>query len=456
MAGVPGWPVMILDTMKCSGPLLVAWVLLLACGWGCEGSLGGNGHADVRAHPVDANMPDASSADLLLTDKLAPVDSPCANHCGNKRLDCGETDMDCGGGCAPCGEQKIWSAPGGYAEFPTVAATARKVVVAWSIVGQSGFTYRCKDASGWTASKKVSTGAGGTKFTRAQADRKGRIHLVLFRGAGGAVVYTRFSNGATCAGSSWSSHVDIADLSTGGGRYPQIAMDDNDAPHVCWHDKAYTDVFYSNATSGKWSSPVNVTNTTKDADSRFPDISVHGTTPHLVWEEDDASYANTRPRYTYKTGSGFAKWTHLSEQHHSWPQVVVAPGGDVHALFTTKSGSEVRYWRKKNGVWQKYKVINSGSTKWSWTGLDLDKKGNLHGVWHQVVGGKMQIVYATAVEATGAWRSPRQVSTDKSLDNEIATVAVDPAGHAHIAWRRLKGSASMVYYRKVTYSDVKP
>ena len=432
--------------------ILVAGVLALACGWACNSTIGDGGGADATASLPDARKVEGGA------DGPAPADAPapdvlCAGHCGNKVADCGETGVDCGGACKAYAEEKVWSEAGGSVEFPTVAATDKKVVVAWSIVGKSGFHYRCKDASGWGAVQGVSTGAGGTKFTRAQADSKGRIHLVVTRGAGGAVVYTALSAHATCAGSSWSSPVDIATMSSGGGRYPQVAVDSNDAPHACWHDKDYTDVYYANAASGTWSSPVNVTKTQKDADSRYPDIAVQGTTPHFVWEEDDASYANTRPRYTYSTGSGFASWKHLSETQHSWPQVVVEPGGDVHALFTTRDGKEVRYWRRKGGAWQTHKAINSAVTKWSWTGLALHS-GALHGVWHQVTGGKMQIFYATATAATGAWLKPRQVSTDTALDNEIATVAVDPAGRAHVAWRRLKGNESMVYYRLVAYGDL--
>jgi len=437
----------------------IAAALILAGAWGCDGAIIGAQDAgpllpDSRI--IEGGADTKGTPDVLAPTDLLAKDSPCANHCKNSVADCGETDVDCGGKCTPCAEVKIWSAAGQSTEFPTVAATKEKVIVAWSIVGKWGVYYRCKDALGWGAVSNLSTGSGGTKFTRAQADSKGRIHLVVTRGAGGAVVYAMLSDDATCAKSSWSSPKDIATMSTGGGRYPQVAVDVNDAPHACWHDKDYTDVYYGEATSGKWSSPINVTNTSKDADSRYPDISIQGTTPHFVWEEDDASYSNTRPRYTYKTGSGFAPWKHLSQQRHSWPQVVVEPGGDVHVLFTTRDGKEVRYWQKKSGVWQPYKAVNSAPTKWSWTSLTLDGKGFLHGVWHQLVGGKMQIFYSTAKGPTGAWGAPGQVSTVKTADNEIATVATDPAGHAHVAWRRLSGSESMVYYRKVSYADVKP
>jgi hypothetical protein len=436
----------------------MATIALVVFCSGCSGTVSNAGNEDSGSPADGATLDGQQPEDGAPPDAHDPepdaATDPCLDSCSNGVQDCEETDVDCGGPCDACAEEEVWLEAGAEGEFPTVAATADKVVVAWNWVGEWGVHYRCKDASGWTDVANLNVGNAGTRFPRAQADSQGRIHLVVTRGAGGAIMYSVMGNEPTCEGSSWSAPLALVELAQGGGRYAHVAVDENDAPHVCFHDRLYADTWYTENTTGAWSTPVNVTDTPVDADSRYPDISVSGTTPHLVWEEDDTSYANTRPRYTYWTGSDFAPWHHLSEEQHSWPQIVSEANGNQHVLFTTRSGAEVRYWFKNGGNWEPHVALNSAPTDWSWTGLDLDLTGTLHGVWHELVSTYMQIHYATGEAATGTWVVPRQVSTNLTVHNSVPSVAADPAGHAHVVWLYDDGTGIGVHYRKVAYDDL--
>ncbi len=369
----------------------------------------------------------------------------CDGHCANGVRDCGETGVDCGGECDPCAVEVI----GAAGSFPTVAATADKVVVAWC---HEGVQYLCKDAQGWTAVHSLEVGTTYTKSTRLQADGQGRVHLVVTQGGGNDILYAVMGPGA-CGESSWSAPEGLAGPE--GGRYPNVAVDDGDDPHVLWHDQDYTQVYYRRATAGAWSEPI-VQVTTTEWDSRYPDLTVVGQDPHVIYEQDDASYANCLPHHTHWTGSAFAEPFQLVDSYHSWPQIAADPDGAVHALFTDRFGDcEVKYRRWEGGAWGGEHVISTGSTDWSWSSLAADETG-LHGVWHQLVGGIGQVFYAVGDAGAGTWEAPRQVSEDAALDEWQPAVSVAPDATAHVVWMRVQPDeeSGEILYRTVTFEDL--
>ncbi len=378
----------------------------------------------------------------------------CADHCGDGASNCGETDIDCGGGCPLCPIEELW--PVQDAIFPTVAATADRVLVAWSVTGEWGVHWSCRDGNGWTAPAVLDTGVSFTKYPRAQADSQGRIHLVVTRGGGDAVVYARF-DGPDCSGSAWTPAVELVTLAEGGGRYPQVAVDDNDDPHVCWHDQAYTNVYTRRATAGSWSEPI-VPVTVTPTDSRFCDISVQGISPHVVWEEDDFSYANARPRYARWTGAAFSAIDELQDSYHSWPQLVVEADGDAHVLYTRRYGDqEVKYRFRSDGAWQEEQVVSSGPTEWTWSSLAL-RGDELHATWSQTVQGWEQVHVVRGDAPGGTWEDPRRLPGDEGRHGTVPALSIDPDGFAHLAW--LSSDAPMdegrVLYRKVAWQDLEP
>ena len=371
----------------------------------------------------------------------------CEDHCANGLRDCGETGVDCGGACDPCPVEVL----GPEGSFPTVAATADKVVVAWC---HEGVQYACKDDLGWTAVHSLDVGTTYTKSTRLQADGQGRIHLVVTQGGGNDILYAVMGAEAACAQSSWSAPEGLAGPE--GGRYPNVAVDVLDEPHVIWHDQDYTQVFHRRATAGQWSDPIEQV-TTSQWDSRYPDITVAGTDPHVIYEQDDASYANCLPNHTYRTGGAFTAPFQLADTYHSWPQIAADSAGDVHALYTDRFGDcEVKYRRLSGGAWGGEHVISTGSSDWTWSSLAADGDLGLHAAWHQLVGGIGQVVYAVGDAATGTWEPPRQVSSDAALDEWQPAVSVAPDGAAHVVWMRVQPGqeSGEILYRVVVFEDL--
>jgi len=370
----------------------------------------------------------------------------CDDHCANGLHDCGETGVDCGGECDPCLVEVI----GPAGSFPTVAATADKVVVAWC---HEGVQYVCKDDQGWTAVHALEVGTSYTKSTRLVADGQGRIHLVVTQGGGNDVLYAVMGAESGCAESSWSAPEGLAGPE--GGRYPNVAVDDLDDPHVIWHDQDYTQVYYRKADAGQWGDPI-VQVTQTEWDSRYPDITVAGMDAHVIYEQDDASYANCLPNHTHWTGTDFAAPYPLVDSYHSWPQIAADSDGNVHALYTDRFGDcEVKYRRLEGGSWGGEHVLSTGSSEWTWTSLAAHQ-GGLHAVWHQLVGGIGQVFYAVGDAEVGTWEAPRQVSEDGSLSEWQAAVAVAPDGAAHVVWLRVQvgEESGEILYRTVVFADL--
>lgn len=451
------------------------------CAAGCDSGGGEDGDADMDVTVEDTGGSDPDATDDPDADLPADIPSeathdpagepdgieepepdvdPCLDHCENHARDCGETDVDCGGGCEPCPEIVMLETQDG--RFPTVAATADRVVLAWCQRG--GVKYMCRDDSGWTSVLNLDIGVSHVKSTRLAEDSLGRFHMTVTKGAGVAIAYLRLSAGATCSDMTWSDPVDLVTAGDGGGRYAGIAIDDNDDPHVCWQDQAYDNIYYRRATGGEWPDPI-IAVTETPHDSRFPDITVLGTIPHIMYEQDDASESNCHPTYTYREGEGWAAPVDLVTRYHSWPQIVADADGRMHVLYTRRLGDcEVKYRRKVGDTWEPEKELHSAPTNWTQSSLVIDEGGGLHAVWHQLVGGMAHLYYCTGDSATGDWNTPRLVSTDSSLNNWQGDIDIDPEGFAHIIW--MHGDANdgggweetfaRIVYRKVAFDDLSP
>jgi hypothetical protein len=440
---------------------VTGWLLIiLASAGGCSGTVG-------LPADGDAGLPDGQAVDAA-TDGQPPADAdepdadPCTGHCSNSILDCGETDLDCGGDCTACPVQEFW--PNLTGSFPTVAATVDKVVVAWS-VNASPVQFRCNDGSGFTAAADIPQTQGG-RAPRLEIDSQGRMHLVYFTGGGASaqVHYARFSNETTCPASSWSAHERIDEdngIESDDSRYPNIAVDANDEPHVCWTDNDFFEIHYRHAAGGVWTgNPRVIAVDDSNVNSRYCDVSVSATAAHLVWCEGDSPDV---PSYTNDTGSGFdSNWYTFDPAYHRWPQIVATSNGNLHVLFTRTGSGDVKYWRRYNSVWEAERIISSGPTDWTWTSLNLDNAGTLHGVWHQTMGNpaREQVHYCTGIASTGIWDTPRQVSTHASLHNFDATGAIDPQGRMHMAWVQIDDATPIypgrIYYRVATWDDLGP
>lgn len=378
----------------------------------------------------------------------------CLGHCTSGVRDCGETAVDCGGECAACPEQEL-CADGGL--FPSIAASGSAVIAVWGNANQSHeLFFACHDGSGWTAAQPVPGLGSNSDFGRLQADGQGWVHLVVHSGMGDsrAAMYSAIDASAGCAGS-WSDPVQVDD-GTDNSCWPQIAVDEDDDPHICWTDRDYYEIQCASSSGGSWGAPETVV--ASGVQSCHSDVAASGSTLHVVWQEGDAPRL---PAYAHSTGGGggYTEPYELSDQFHNWPQIVADAGGNLHAMYTYRhSDHDVKYRKMTGGVWGDEQVVSTPPSEWTWPSLAIDAGGGLHAVWHQTDDVE-HIYYDVGDAATEQWQTARQVSTDGDLNNRDACLAVDPSGRAHVIWIHKEDhedadTPGSVRYRVVTWDDL--
>ena len=426
---------------------LVAALLVLGCPAGDT-----PGDDDDTATPADDDTATPDDDDTAIPDDDTADD--CADHCSNGVADCGETDLDCGGSCPACDEVTLCS---GSCVFPAVAATQAVVVAVWGDEEDSHHLhYSCKDGSGWTSPQQVPDLGANSDFGRLETDSMGRVHLVVHAGMGDnrAAMYAVFDAPSGCSGS-WSSPVQVDD-GTDNSCWPQIAIDGQDDPHICWTDEDYYAIHCASSEGGTWDPPQTVVSSA--VQSCHSDLTASGSTLHVVWQEGDAPRL---PVYSHSTGSGFTEPYELSASFHNWPQIVADASGDLHVLYTYRNGDhEVKYRKMTAGSWGAEQQVSAPPSEWTWPGLAIDATGGLHAVWHQTDDVE-HVYYGVGDSSSGAWQSPRRISTDSSLQNRDATLSVDGDGRAHVVWVHKEDpvdadTTGQVRYRVVTWDDLAP
>jgi len=375
-----------------------------------------------------------------------------SDSCANGVRDGGETDVDCGGPCAPC---EVLQLSAGEHHYPMVAATDEIVMVTFSDADEGDdFRWMCKDGSGWTALQQMAGLGSPSEFTRMKVDSQSRIHLTVHEGGGSGrgVYYSRFDPGSGCLGS-WTSPTRLDD-GTRNSCWPAIAVDEDDHPHVFWTEDYY-EMHYSGFLGASWSGPLVVIDSVEQ--SCHGDITVAGTTPHVIWQEGDGPRL---PTWSHWTGTGFSTPQALVNTFNNWPQIVADAHGRLHVLYTYRYGDyDVKYIRQDGGTWSGETTVSSGPTAWAWAIMDIDASGDLHATWSQTESVE-QVYYAIGDGSNGAWEPPRKVSTDDAEHNYMSALSVDPSGRAHIVWIQIddiwtvEEEPGPLFYRVVTWEDL--
>ena len=381
------------------------------------------------------------------------VEVEAGDPCSNGVWDAGETGLDCGGPCDACPAVELSAGNHGA---PVVAATGDLVMVTFADVDDDyTLYYMCQDDSGWTSPQPVPGLGSSGEFSRMVTDSQGRIHLVVHQGGGSGrgVYHARFDGDSGCAGS-WTTPT-RADDGTRNSCWPAIAVDANDDPHVFWTED-YLQMQYNHAPGGIWGSPVIVIDT-EDEQSCHGDITVDGTTAHVIWQEGTSPRL---PTWSHWTGSEFSAPEALTNQFHNWPQIVADGHGRLHVLYTWRyDPNDVKYIQWDSGTWSSEVTVSTGATAWTWAHMEADDSGVLHATWSQTDSVE-HAYYCIGDGSTGTFEAPRQVSTGESRHDIMPAISVDPHGRAHLVWVQVDDpwaeEPGQIYYRVVTWDDLAP
>ncbi len=413
-----------------------------ACTCGSFEPLDEQAHSGPGGGDSQDSVPSAETADS----------EACAGHCDDGELSCGETAIDCGGDCQPCAEEVIFS---GNGLFPAVAANGEVVLASFGNGDHEERLYwTCQDGSGWTTPEEVPDLGHSAQFPRMEVASDGTIHMVVHAGLGNnrAVMHLTWATDQACPGS-WSAPTQ-ADDGSDNSCWPQMALDEQDQPHICWTDRDYYEIHYNHVSGGSWQGVEVVYSSTLE--SCHSDLTVTGGTAHVLWQEGDSPRL---PVHSERQGSAFSTPVELSSDFHNWPQIVPDSQGDLHVLYTGRHGDhEIKYRKRAGGSWQPEQTISTRPGEWAFTMLVIDEQDQLHATWHRTDGVE-HVYYAIGDALTGSWQAARQVSTDSDLQNRDATLWADPRGTAHHVWLHKEDhedadSMGEVRYRPVTWQDL--
>ncbi|HEX7345061.1 MAG TPA: hypothetical protein VF398_12400, partial [bacterium] len=236
----------------------------------------------------------------------------------------------------------IWSEPltlsvgASYNCGTEIAIDSRDYVhVIWGghLAGPCHLLYRCFDGSQWSPIEDLTPDHEGMD-PRLVVDSQDRLHLV-YRGETSALyleIMYAFKDS-----SGWSGPVILSATPTQSSAEPDIAVDEDDNPHVVWEQRfggGSDDVYYRHFDGLLWSSPMNLSNSM--ASIALPSIAISSGMVFVAYSQiPDSGYALIK--YTFCCDSVWSEpdTLHLiPENHIAWTAPAFDASGHLQLICT--------------------------------------------------------------------------------------------------------------------------
>jgi len=143
-------------------------------------------------------------------------------------------------------------------------------------------------------------------------------------------------------------------------------------------------------------------------------------------------------------------WTSGNSQ---FPMTAVNSLGHINLVWhdNTPGNYEIYYKKSTNGggSWSTNQRLTSTSGNSLFPVLTLNSSGHINLVWQDDTPGNMEIYYTKSTNGGAAW-SPSQRLTSTSGLSQSPAIAVNSAGHIHVAWEDDTPGNYEIYYMKST------
>ncbi|MCA9941281.1 MAG: exo-alpha-sialidase [Anaerolineales bacterium] len=305
----------------------------------------------------------------------------------------------------------------------------------------------------WKAPLLVAATDEDANWPEMAIDAGGTLHVAWheapFLGDGDIYYVSRAPGGP------WSAPTNISHRPTTPSEYVDIAVDGSGVVHVVWDDGSYDgqEIYYAAKSGNVWSQPVNVSNTSHS--SFFPSVAVSdGGDVYVLWEEYAGTGAVYNIYFAEKPAGG--NWlppvnVSNSTSDANDPQLIV-DGDNLYLMYwddkpNPGSDYDVYYTERLAGSANWSVPVNvSNSSNWSTDArMVLDANGILHAVWDEGPGfGAGDIVYARK-PAGGNWSSFENVS-NSSGDANDPTLLVGDDGVVHVAYYDWTPGQADIFY----------
>lgn len=324
----------------------------------------------------------------------------------------------------------------------------------WMLAVLGLFLFAQSALADWTPAKRITWTAEDSISGKIGVDSSGIIHVVWEESTADwdEIYYKRSTDG----GLTWTTGQRI----TWGERlfrYPHFALDSSGNPHVAWYDEAYghNEIYYKMSPDGgaTWTSSRRLTWATW---SRYPRVAADSSdNPHVVWR--DAMSGDWEVYHKTSTDGG-ATW--LASRRLTWtsgssgdPAIAIDPADNLHVVWAddTPGNFEIFYRKSPDGgaTWAANRQLTWTAEDSVFPMLSADPSGHLHLVWGDNTPGSTEIYYKKSTDGGATWTPAKRITWGSSLliGPDIAT---DPSGNPHVVWMDDTSGNDEIYYTKST------
>jgi len=253
------------------------------------------------------------------------------------------------------------------------------------------------------------------------------------------------------AGGSWSSPVQVNDVSASAQWCPSIAVDGFGNAYVVWEDYRHgdlddeeTDIYFSYRPSGGgWSSDVRVNDDAAGANENWlPEIAVDSTgNAHVIWMSDRTSLNDVY--YSYRPAGGSwqtnVRVNDIAGSHVWYFDIAVDGSGNAYVAWIDDHGMDhdVRLaHRPAGGSWQSSERVNLTSCDYpEGVAVAVTDGGAAVVLWNPGYDTARYTMHSRYRTPGGYWRDEELVPDAYSPDQlSQPHVAIDGVGNAYAVW----------------------
>jgi uncharacterized repeat protein (TIGR01451 family) len=381
--------------------------------------------ADNIVRNGDFESGDPGTGDWLATGVTTPMVTDSLKHTGNYAALLGQEFT-----FAP--PLNLSNSPGS-SQYPQIAVDESGTVhIAWE---ESEYPYKTyytqrKSDGTWSTPQSIVENLEEI-YPILTVDSMGIVHI-LWRGYMPEGSYEIFHVWRDTSGV-WSSPHNISNTS-GESLLLYVAAADNGVIHVVWIDSTsgQDELYYAwRELDGTWSTPQSISGAFNVEYSAQLAVDKDNAV-HVVWLSGEWWPSDWNFYYARRDSNGTWSSPQLcaSLNDHAEPHMVVDGNGNVHLVwndFKYLMDDDIFYTQRNNaGVWSE-PVELSGALDGYWPDIAVGENGDVHVVWG---GNPIGHIWR---KSSGGWSSPYTVFESHG-DNISPRVAVDGNGIAHVAW----------------------
>ncbi len=244
----------------------------------------------------------------------------------------------------------------------------------------------------------------------------------------------------------------------GNAHHPSVVVDGQNHFYAVWEDDSTGngEIFFSENRGDGWTAPVNLTNTTENSQSPSLFLDSSGNL-HLVWMEYVVPQNINQIFYkTYNSTSGWSSAVNISSttEEAESPQVLVNSSGTVFIFWRQSMSRAFNVVMKKSnlGFGNLMQITNAAKSILDYHCV-LDSSDNLHLVWQD----NNDIYYSWSGDNGTNWldqpingsQGSFNISNSPTNNSSAPRIAVDSSNTPYIVWQE-QNSSLEIYFKKYT------